>query len=348
MGGGPAGGFAALLAAQRGLSVVLLDQNRFPRYKVCGCCIRQSALNVLERHGVTLSSRTLPLISCDLRFDARAVELPFPHGATMSREALDTAILEGAARWGARIVTAAHVYDAAECGAGFRVVHYRRGRSELSVRASTVILAVGLRGKVPSQVGVATKSRPSARIGFGARIPQTRASALPPLQIRIMDDGYVGLARLVDGSGVLAGAAPSAFVGRHIDRLSHELGVDRREFRGTPPLFRSVSRVWFERGFVLGDTASYVEPLTGEGISWALRSAELAIPFVEEATKHWSDTLGVAFQRAYARVILRRQRSATILHHLLYSPVLLRAAAAVIGCHPNLPARLLLDGRPDY
>jgi flavin-dependent dehydrogenase len=326
---------------------MLLEQQRMPRYKVCGCCIRQSALDRLEQHGVDLSNQTLPLTTCQLRFNERSVELPFPHGATVSREVLDTAILDRAARWGARILPEARVYAVAESGSGSRLVRYRRDRHEFSVHAAVVLLAGGLQDKLLAQVGIATRSGRHTRLGFGTPIPVARASSLPPLQIRILDDGYVGLARLADGSGVLAGAAPLPFVRRHIDRLSRELALDRREFRGTPCLFRKASQVWFSRGFVLGDTASYVEPLTGEGISWALRSAELAIPFAAEAAQTWSDALGVAFQRAYRRNIVRRQRQAAILHYLLHSPLLLRVVAPLIAHYPQLPAHLLLHERLD-
>lgn len=44
IGAGPAGSVAAYTAATQGLDVLLLDKARFPRFKVCGCCLNARAL----------------------------------------------------------------------------------------------------------------------------------------------------------------------------------------------------------------------------------------------------------------------------------------------------------------
>ena len=52
IGAGPAGGVAALGLARAGRRVLLVDKQRFPRPKVCGCCLNASALATLRRVGV--------------------------------------------------------------------------------------------------------------------------------------------------------------------------------------------------------------------------------------------------------------------------------------------------------
>src|SRR3954463_14948884 len=52
IGAGPAGSVAALLLAQKGISVTLIEQHRFPREKVCGECVSALGWGVLERLGL--------------------------------------------------------------------------------------------------------------------------------------------------------------------------------------------------------------------------------------------------------------------------------------------------------
>jgi menaquinone-9 beta-reductase len=52
VGAGPAGAATAILFAERGLSVVLLDKARFPRPKICGEYLSPETARVLDRLGV--------------------------------------------------------------------------------------------------------------------------------------------------------------------------------------------------------------------------------------------------------------------------------------------------------
>ena len=52
------------------------------------------------------------------------------------------------------------------------------------------------------------------------------------------------------------------------------------------------------RGVLVGDAAGYVEPFTGEGMSWAIESAVL----LDQAADP------VAYARSYRRALRRRQR----------------------------------------
>ncbi len=53
VGAGPAGTMAAREAARLGCSVLLVDKASWPRPKVCGCCLNETALSVLEEVDLT-------------------------------------------------------------------------------------------------------------------------------------------------------------------------------------------------------------------------------------------------------------------------------------------------------
>lgn len=67
VGGGPSGSAAAVYAARRGLSTLLIDASSFPRDKTCGDGLTPRAVHQLEKLGVaeqvtsTYSNRGLKL-----------------------------------------------------------------------------------------------------------------------------------------------------------------------------------------------------------------------------------------------------------------------------------------------
>src|SRR4051794_11356405 len=59
IGGGPAGGLAAVALARGGWAVTLVEQARFPRHKVCGESLSALGIEVLERAGLGAAIRRL-------------------------------------------------------------------------------------------------------------------------------------------------------------------------------------------------------------------------------------------------------------------------------------------------
>jgi len=115
--------------------------------------------------------------------------------------------------------------------------------------------------------------------------------------------GYVGLVRLEDGRLNIAAAFDSqalravGHAGRLATNILREAGLPpvpdilQRAWKGTPRLTRHANLLTAERLFVLGDAASFVEPFTGEGISWALRSAIAVAPLTARAVHDWKPDL---------------------------------------------------------
>jgi len=114
IGGGPAGSTAAILLAQAGWSVAVIEQHAFPRRKVCGECIAATNLGLLDALGIGSQVGQLAgpelhrvglfageeMLSADLpRFDEQA----HPWGRALGREHLDTLLLRRAADSGADV-----------------------------------------------------------------------------------------------------------------------------------------------------------------------------------------------------------------------------------------------------
>ena len=368
VGGGPAGSLAARQLALAGASVLLVERQELPRWKVCGACVGPAALSVL--HGVGLgglphSGGAVRLHTLALEAPGRRATLPLDGPVAWSRAAMDHALLREAARAGALCWTGAHA-RVGSVEAGARVVHVRRGRSETLVRASVVIDAAGL-GGAPS-VDRAERGLVSAdaRVGLGAVLTgarltgsgagtRTRASgsashALPTGQVRMVmgRDGYVGLVALEDGSlDVAAAVDPQALAGRDpgavVDSILGNAGL-RLEgdlahgWRGTPALTRAPGSIAAPRLLRIGDAMGYVEPFTGEGMGWALASAVAVTPVALRGIERWVPAVELAWE-AYRRSEMEgARRLCRAVSWGVRHPVLVDGVLAMLARAPGLAA----------
>jgi 2-polyprenyl-6-methoxyphenol hydroxylase-like FAD-dependent oxidoreductase len=78
------------------------------------------------------------------------------------------------------------------------------------------------------------------------------------------------------------------------------------QWQGTAALLRRTRPIAEDRMFLIGDAAGYVAPFTGEGIAWALASAQAVVPLALRAIEKWDPRLGRAWSKAHWRLIGRR------------------------------------------
>jgi flavin-dependent dehydrogenase len=114
IGGGPAGACAALLLARAGWSVILVERKNFPRPKVCGEYLSATNLPLLDRLGLGAvfrekagpPVRKVGLYAGNVTLQADLPRPPGPNpewGRALSRERLDTLLLERARQAGADV-----------------------------------------------------------------------------------------------------------------------------------------------------------------------------------------------------------------------------------------------------
>jgi flavin-dependent dehydrogenase len=338
IGAGPAGAVTARELARRGASVLLVDKARFPRPKVCGCCVNAAAVATLRRLGLGhVLANGIPLRDVRIAAGKRSARVKLPGGVSLSREAFDAAL----------------VAEAVKAGAEFRdgvTAKFENGEVQLScerpgsARRSITILASGLTGSDATP-------EPTSRIGAGVTVPAGAAPAFfAPHSIFMATarGGYVGVVRVEDGRLDVAAAFDVEFVrscggpGAAAEFVLGEVGWPRiaglaeLPWKGTPALTRRAKQLAGERWFAVGDAAGYVEPFTGEGMAWAVASAAALAPMAARAVQCWGGSLAREWELTHRRLIARRQRTCRVVSRVLRSATLTTFAVRALAALPVL------------
>jgi flavin-dependent dehydrogenase len=275
VGAGPAGSLLATKLAAGGMEVTVFDASH-PREKPCGGGLTGKALAALppEPEDDPLPARRVGC--CRFEADGAAVDVPLGEPlAVASRRDLDGWLLRRATQAGAR-----HVAE--------RVVAVARGEVRTAARGRQGFdLVVGADGATSlvrrSFLGPLPKERLVMAVGwFRPGTAPMLVRLTPPLA------GYVWLFPRPDhvGVGICAplGEVPTRAL---VDRLERELEqgfpelLDSRveRYAHTIPCPsadpRSILEVAGDGFALVGDAAALADPITGEGIYYALRSATL-------------------------------------------------------------------------
>ena len=353
VGAGPAGATAAFAAARGGLRVLLVDKARFPREKVCGCCLSFAGVQLLRDAG--LASRVAALkpreiTAVRLRAGSCVATPSLPAGWAVKRGPLDAALVEAAVEAGASFIDECRASVEGVSAVGRHLRLQRHGRTWRQ-RCELVIAADGL-GGCTSAADVAGGSR----LGLS-----TIAHDVPhrwidrEIVMCCHPAGYVGMVRLNDDELDVAAAFDPSFVRESggaaeavacvLRSCGMELPGDLFEarFRGTPLLTRRAIDVAPRNMLCVGDAAGYVEPFTGEGLTWAIASGlaagELAASAIRDGT--WNTDAAAQWRQTYRRLLSARQRRCSMIAQALRHGRLSRVAVAALGRAPWLAAPLI-------
>jgi flavin-dependent dehydrogenase len=333
VGGGPAGATLAALAAGRGSDVVLVERARFPRDKVCGEFLSAEGRRVVERLGLLdelLSRGCVPMGACRItaadgtRIDAELPDLgpAGRDGLGVSRELLDLLLLDLARDSGARVLTRHDAFEPLLEGGrvrGYRVRPVGGVDRSFELRARVVVAADGRRSGLvrrlhPRKADPSTTASAS-RFGLKVHLDTDPERLAGRIELHLFDGGYAGIGA-VEGGRVnlcmLTNVRALRACGGSPDRLLLERvlanAAARRvigdgkacgRWHSVGPLRWGTRRPEARGAFFLGDAAGTIDPFCGEGMSNALRSAEIALPHVLRAIE--ADADDETCRRAYAR-----------------------------------------------
>ncbi|HEY6070117.1 MAG TPA: NAD(P)/FAD-dependent oxidoreductase [Chthoniobacterales bacterium] len=279
VGGGPAGSTCAAFCAAAGLRTLVIEREKFPREKVCGDCINPACWPVLERLEVAQQIRSSPHGALDavefIAINGQKLRVDLPRGdrseIAIKRSRFDQLLLNRARALGAEVreeTTLIALDKTTEHNWKIDIVRetfIARAVVGADGRNSTV---ARLRSLLP---------RPEReRVSLQAHIPLPREFG-NRIVLQFLPEGYSGQAPVNERelNLCLVGTPPTISSLRNWAERNFDLPADQ-SWRSITPLTRDPVPVAHENLFFIGDAARVVEPFTGEGIYYALRSGELA------------------------------------------------------------------------
>ncbi len=302
IGAGPAGSAAALTLARAGARVRLIDRAVFPRNKLCGDTLNPGSLSIVDRLGIGDDVRAcaLPITGMTVTGPGAEVSAEYPdglRGMSLTRRCLDQLLLNAAADAGACVETGIGVSEPVIDGDRVVGVRLARRGSEV-LRAPMVIAADGRGSRLAGCVKLSSYASTPRRWAFGAYFSNvSQMSARGEMHVR--RGAYIGVAPLPGGltnvsvvlDDLLAGrvqkdapygkAEQQTIVRRALtadavlrDRFAAATQVSPVTVLG--PLAVNARAAGCPGLLLAGDAAGFVDPMTGDGLRFALRGGELA------------------------------------------------------------------------
>lgn len=329
VGAGPAGSSAAFELARHGVRVALLEKEAMPRYKTCGggLVLRARMLfpfDVSEAVDRECRRAELNLADADMHF---SVTREYPLVSMTMRSRLDYLLFREASRAGARVVDDCRVIDVKGSGGMVEVVTSKGAMfSRFLVVAdgarSTIAARCGWRGEtdlmplveweVPVSPDVLASFSSEARFEFGP-VPAGYAWIFPKSShLSVGIGSYVRgrldlkgrLRRFLETEGITP-CSPIEHHGHYIPTRIRREGFVK------------------DRIVLAGDAAGFVDPVTGEGLTYAVLSGQAAARALIAADFEKAN-VNDAYRAELKVRVLRELRWATLLAALLYRSVRVR------------------------
>ena len=293
VGGGVAGCAAAIALARKGRSVTLIEREPTPRHKVCGEFLSGEALEDLHALGIDVASiGAVPIHNIRLAAARRAAEAPLPFpAASLTRKALDTALIAEATAAGVRIERGRSVQALARTAGNLWQAMLDNGTTR---NAPTVFLATGkddLRGhRRPDDPHRWVAFKMYFRLAPAQAAELARAS-----ELMLYPGGYGGIQPVEDGIANLCCVVQQRFLPRgghpwqnFLAKMQQDCPhLAMRLADAEPMLDRPIAITHIPYGYLrrttedglycIGDQASVIPSFTGDGISIALHTARCAV-----------------------------------------------------------------------
>jgi len=286
IGGGPAGSVCAAFCAASGLRVVLIEREKFPREKVCGDCLNPECWPILRRLGIDQRVRASPHGSLDwvefISVGDRHVRIDLPRGEeaeiAVKRSAFDSMLLDRAGELGTEIREASTLTSIEKSDGAWKLT---TTETATAFRARVLVAADGRNSTVARLLGllprfakerVALQTHIPLPSGFGNRVV-----------LQLLAGGYSGQAPVNDSElNLCLVGKPKSIRALQAWATQYFNLPSTQSWRTITPLTRPSLPPARENLLFVGDAARVVEPFTGEGIFYALRSGELAAAAAKE------------------------------------------------------------------
>jgi len=358
VGAGPAGAVAALVLARAGVRVRLIDRARFPRDKLCGDTLNPGSLSILDRLGISapIRARAASVTGMMVTGPGARVSADYPHGlcgVSITRRDLDLLLLNAAIDSGAHFECGVSVREPIVDSGRVKGVRVASDGHARDLRATIVVAADGRGSRLASRLHLSSYAQRPRRWAFGAYFTGV-AGVTARGEMHVRPGGYIGVAPLPDGLtnvSVVRDAAnlpqgdQQSFVRQALDhdvelrdRFARAEQVSRVSVLG--PLAVDARRSGCPGMLLAGDAAGFVDPMTGDGLRFAIRGGELAAQAALEEIESGQPAFA-KLHASRAREFRGKWRLNRALRSIVGSPRALDLAA-MISKHWSKPVEYLI------
>ena len=358
-GAGPAGSSAAIHLARHGVRVLLVEQKKFPRAKLCGEFISPECQKHFENLGVaeSMSASQPAAITETVFYSSGGHHITVPSSwfggsaaLGLSRAVMDNVLLRRAQDCGVTVLEGTTVSEPILNATEVRGVRVKENEylAPLTIDATgrARILTRKLHRSEP-------KSKPKL-IAFKAHLRNTRV-APNACEIYFYPDGYGGLSTVEGEISNLCFIISAEQVKRHYSNpevVMREMVMKNRRAAYTleqaQPVSEWLSASWERFGrqqpspakglLTIGDSASFIDPFTGSGMLMALESGELVAEVIVRNKD--SESLGAEYTTEYIRKFDSRLRICGWLRRAAFNTRLAGLGIAICGASKHLSSRI--------
>jgi len=371
-GAGPAGSSAAIHLVTQGARVLLVEQKKFPRPKLCGEFISPECLNHFERLGVSeqMLQAGGELVTQTVFYSrsGRSIKVPsqwFDNknvALGLSRAEMDHRLLERARSVGAEIKEDTQASGLLTEGKRAAGVQLKSETGTVEATAAVVIDATGRARSLVHRVREQSRPQKASLVAFKAHLENARAEP-HTCEIYSYPGGYGGLSQVENGLSNLCFIAAAKDVREcESDPETVMRKLVAKNSRAAQTLadarahdqWLAVSLEGFGRNepapldglLTAGDSAAFIDPFTGSGMLMALEGGELAaqtilkhLPDLGNAPTYDSmayNSMARAYREQYHRQFGSRLRVCAMLRRAAFVPRLADLAIAFFGLSERL------------
>lgn len=292
IGGGLSGLSAAILLAEKGYSITLVEKKSYPFHKVCGEYISMEAYPFLNELGIPLDELDLPKINHLKISSPKGFFLEqdiSPGGFGISRFTLDHLLYQRAKKLGVEVFENENVLDVVKEGKTFQVT-----TSAQMIIAKSCIGSFGKRSNLDKTLQRSFKEKEKTTTTNYIAVKYHVKSDLPQNRIELHNfkDGYCGISKVEEEKTCMCYLTTAQNLknsGGNIETMEKEI-LSKNPFleyylNNFPKLYEaplSISNIYFkdkkviEGGvFMSGDAAGLITPLCGNGMSMALHASAM-------------------------------------------------------------------------
>ena len=367
-GGGPAGASAAIHLARGGVRVLLVEQKKFPRAKLCGEFISPECHAHFEKLGVAgaMIAPGPAVLDETVFYSTKGHHIGVPSkwfGARaafgLSRAVMDEVLLRSAQAKGVVVHEGVNITEPILENGSVAGVRVKIDGTHHDFHAPVTIDATGRARILSRRTNPANSKRP-ALVAFKAHLRKTKV-APGACEIYFYPGGYGGLSTVEAGTSNLCFIITAEQVKRwnsDPETVMRESVMKNRRAAYTLESAEAssewLSASWERFGqqrpspapglLAIGDSAAFIDPFSGSGMLMAFESGELAAQVIlRQRNPHgygFKADLAAEYTASYRRMFHARLRICGLLRRAAFRPRLAELGIAICGASERLRNRL--------